>query len=109
MQAFTSTGSLNGFDKSLDELSHLADSFKLHDQELEQQHRLEWDKLKSRFDIQLQLEKERVKQLQDLKQNLTDELKAAAKTHIDTEHQYTVKCRIVTSIFVDLRISFSSC
>ena len=93
----------------MDELSHFADSFKLHDQELEQQHRLELDKLKSGFEVQLQLEKERVKQLQDVKQNLTDELKSAAKTQLDAEHQYTVKCRSVTILVVDLRISFSSC
>jgi hypothetical protein len=93
----------------LDELSHFADSLKLHDRELEQQHRLELDKLRSGFDLQVQLEKERVKQLQDFKQSLTDELKAAAKTQIDAEHQYTVECRNVEILFVDLHTSFCSC
>ena len=107
MHSSASAGTPNGFYKSLDELSHFADTLKLHEQELEQKHRLELDKLKSGFELQIQLEKDRFIQLQECNRSKTEDLRKETKERVDLEHQLTVNRRRVKMMFVDLRASFA--
>jgi len=81
---------MDGFNKSLDELLHFADSIKLHEKELEQQHNLEIEKLKSDYDIQIQIDKRRIEQLQEINRTLTEQIERSTQKQIDLEQKYTV-------------------
>jgi hypothetical protein len=81
---------MDGFNKSLDELLHFADSLKLREKELEQQHNLELEKQKSDYDLQFQIEKRRIEQLQEINRTLTEQVERGAQKQIDLEQKYTV-------------------
>ncbi|CAF3336434.1 unnamed protein product [Rotaria sp. Silwood1] len=81
---------MDGFNKSLDELLHFADTLKLREKELEQQHLLELEKQKTEYDIQLQIEKRRIEQLQDINRTLTEQVERSTQKQVDLEQKYTV-------------------
>jgi hypothetical protein len=81
---------MDGFNKSLDELLHFADSLKLREKELEQQHHLELEKQKAEYDIQIQIERRRIEQLQEINRTLTEQVERATQKQVDLEQKYTV-------------------
>jgi hypothetical protein len=90
MESAVTTSTMDGFHKSLDDLLHFADSLKLHEKELEQQHHLELEKQKADYDIQLQIEKRRIEQLQDINRTLTEQVERGTQKQVDLEQKYTV-------------------
>jgi len=86
---------MDGFNKSLDELLHFADSLKLREKELEQQHHLELEKQKAEYDIQIQIERRRIEQLQEINRTLTEQVERATQKQVDLEQKYTVKKEFV--------------
>lgn len=81
---------MDSFSKSLEELLSFADSLKLREKELEQQHKLELEKQKSEYEIELKMEKKRVEQLQEINRGLTQQVELASQTQIAMEQKYTV-------------------
>ena len=84
------TSTTDGFNKSLEELLHFADSLKLREKELEQQHILEIEKLKNEYELQIQIEKRRVEQLQEINRTLTEQVERGTQAQVDSEQKYTV-------------------
>ncbi len=100
---------MDGFNKSLDELLHFADTLKLREKELEQQHHLELDKQKAEYDIQLQIEKRRIEQLQEINRTLTEQVERGTQKQVDFEQKYTVITKNKSHFFIysSLIIGFS--
>lgn len=81
---------MDGFNKSLEELLRFADCFKLREKELEQQYQLELEKQKAEYDIQIQLEKRRNEQLQEINRTLTEQLERGTQKQVDFDQKYSV-------------------
>ncbi|CAF1025625.1 unnamed protein product [Rotaria sordida] len=90
MISVITTLAMDGFNKSLDELLHFADILKLREKELEQQHILELEKQKTEYDIQIQIEKRRIEQLQEINRTLTEQVERSTQKQVDLEQKYTV-------------------
>jgi hypothetical protein len=90
MEAGINNSTMDGFNKSLDELLHFADSLKLREKELEQQHHLELEKQKAEYDIQIQIERRRIEQLQEINRTLTEQVERGTQKQVDLEQKYTV-------------------
>ena len=82
---------MNGFQKSLEELVRLADCFKLREKELEQQHKLALEKQAAECHAQVQVEKKRVEQLQEINRTLTEQIEHGTEKQIDFDQKYTVR------------------
>lgn len=81
---------MDGFTKSLDELLHFAESLKIREKELEQQHQFEINKLTKDYEFQLQIEKGRNEQLNEHNQRLTEEVERSTKKQVDLEQKNAV-------------------
>jgi HD superfamily phosphodiesterase len=81
---------MDGFNKSLEELLHFADSLKLREKELEQQRCLEFEKQKNEYDIQLQIEKRRSEQLQEINRTLTEQVERGTQKQVELEQKHSV-------------------
>jgi hypothetical protein len=82
--------SIGGFDKSIEELLHFGDSFKLHEKQLKQQYAVKLNRQKNEYDVQLQKEKEQVNQLQEKNRALTNQIEEMTGKQIDSNEQYAV-------------------
>ena len=109
MESSVTTSSMDGFNKSLDELLQFADSLKLREKDLQQQHILELEKQKTEYEIQLQIEKRRIEQLQEINRTLTEQVERGAQKQIDLEQKYTVIIQIFLFILIysNLTLGFS--
>ena len=81
---------MDGFNKSLEELLHFADTLRLREKELEQQYNLELEKQKKEYEIQIQIEKRRTENVQEINRTLTEQVERAAQKQVDSDHNYTV-------------------
>ncbi|UJR25900.1 hypothetical protein I4U23_007248 [Adineta vaga] len=63
---------------------------KLRENELEQQHKLEIEKLKTEYDIQVQLEKKRVEQLQEINRTIIEQVQREAQKQIEGNQKYDI-------------------
>ena len=90
MEITSDLPTMDGFNKSLEELLRFADCFKLREKELEQQYQLELEKQKAEYDIQIQLEKRRNEQLQEINRTLTEQLERGTQKQVDFDQKYTV-------------------
>ncbi|CAF4142144.1 unnamed protein product, partial [Rotaria sp. Silwood2] len=89
MITVVTTSAMDGFNKSLDELLHFADTLKLREKELEEQHSSELRKQKTEYDIQIQIEKRRIEQLQDINRTLTEQVERCTQKQVDLEQKNT--------------------
>ncbi|CAF0935099.1 unnamed protein product [Adineta steineri] len=83
MDGFVAMTNTDRFDKSLHELVNFAESVKLREKELEDQHNLELERLKTEYDTQLQIEQKRVQQLRETNQTLKEQCERGIQQHID--------------------------
>jgi hypothetical protein len=90
METTVNMSTMDGFNKSLEELLHFADSLKLREKELEQQHGLDFEKQKNEYDLQIQIEKRRCEQLQEINRTLTEQVERGTQKQVELEHKYTV-------------------
>ncbi|CAF4264608.1 unnamed protein product [Rotaria magnacalcarata] len=81
---------MDGFNKSLDELLHFADTLKLREKELEQQHTSELEKQKAEYEIQMQIDKRRIEQIQEINRTLTEQLERSTHKQVELEQRNTV-------------------
>ncbi|CAM4878471.1 unnamed protein product [Rotaria socialis] len=81
---------MDGFNKSLDDLLHFADILKLREKELEQQHTSELEKQKAEYEIQMQIDRRRVEQLQEINRTLTEQLERSTHKQVELEQHNTV-------------------
>lgn len=82
---------MDGFSASIEELMHFADILKLREKELEQEHALDLEKQKAEFEIQLQMDKKRIEQLQEINRSLTQQVERLTQKQVELEQQNTVK------------------
>lgn len=90
METTDNLPTMDGFNKSLEELLRFADCFKLREKELEQEYQLQIEKQKAEYDIQIQLEKRRTEQLQEINRKLTEQLAQDTQKQVDFDQKYTV-------------------
>ncbi len=90
METTVNTSTMDGFNRSLEELLRFADSLKLREKEVEQQHCLDFEKQKSEYELQIQIEKRRNEQLQEINRTLTEQVERATQKQVELEQKNTV-------------------
>jgi Ni,Fe-hydrogenase maturation factor len=90
MDSAVTTTTIDGFNKSLEELLHFGDSLKSREKKLEQRHVIKLTKQKNEFDIQLQIEQKRIEKLQTINRTLSEQIEQVVDKQIGCEEDYTV-------------------
>ena len=102
---------IDGFNKSLEELLRFADSLKLREKELEQQHCLDFERQKTEYELQIQIEKRRNEQLQEINRTLTEQVERATQKQVELEQKNTVGYSsndwIIAILFYSIDLGFS--
>lgn len=82
---------ISRFDRTVEELLYFGDCLKLREKHVEQQHVTELNQQKSEFNVELQKEKKRIEQVQQINKILAKQIEEATKHQIDLNEKYAVR------------------